>query len=333
MSLTGVPGVPGLPAVRRPELLFIINLALDLALLWFAARVARVRYRVWRLWTAALLGSIMAVVPVLVPAAPGVGWGWLLSAAGLVAGSALLVLLLIWPGTWSQFLAVFGFFWAGLILAGGLLLLLAERYPAVFASPPAALVAGGVGVALGGVQLLWQAHRERAEVDDGLYELEVRVGERRAVLEALLDSGNLLRTPISRQPVAVVDRERLRGCLPQAVLDAAAAGPEGLDGLPADWQSRCQLVPYAVVGRGDALLLVIRPDGLSARPRGRGDWVALEGRLGLAAGPLDPEGRYAALLPAAMAAAVRRAQGRSRGSPVETQTGERGEERPDVQVR
>lgn len=310
-------GVPGLPAVRQVLLFMVINLALDLALLWFAARVARVRYRTWRLWVAALLGSVLALVPMTaarpMPAAwpvlaeapaltPGPAGSWLLSGAAVVAGSALLVLLLIWPGTWPQFAAVFGFFWTGLIAAGGLLFLLQERYPALFTAPPAALVAGGVGVALGGVHLLWQAHRERAEVDDMLYEVEVRVGERRAVLEGLLDSGNLLRTPVSRLPVAVVDCERLRDCLPQAVVEAARVGPQALDRLPAAWQGRCQLVPYAAVGRGDGLLLVVRPDGLSVRPSRRGDWVAVEGQIGLAVGPLDPEGRYAALLPAAMAA-------------------------------
>lgn len=341
-----MPGLPSLPAVRL-DIFFLVNLGIDLALLWFAARAARVRYRAWRLWVAALLGSALAVLP----GVPAPGGGWLLSGAVLLTGSILLVLLLVWPGTWSQFLAVFGFFWTGLIAAGGLLLLLAERYPVLFTSPPAALVAGGVGLALAGVHLLWQAHRERAEVDDALYEIEVRVGEQRAVLEGLLDSGNLLRTPITRQPVAVVDSERLRGCLPAAVAEAAKAGPQGLDRLPAEWQSRCHLVPYAAVGRGDGLLLVVRPDGLAVRPSGRGDWVPVQGYIGLAAGPLDPEGRYAALLPAAMAAEARGAQGprggrgawdaggasgargRSRGSPVEAQSGERGEGRPDVHVR
>jgi len=323
--------VSGLPAVR-PELLFLVNLGLDLALLWFAARVARVRAPAWRVWLAALLGAVLAVLPVVLPAVSPFG-SWLLSGAAVAAGSLLLVLVLVWPGTWSQFAAVLGFFWMGLILAGGLLLLLAERYPALLTAPPAALVAGGVGVTLAGAQLLWQAHRERAEVDDILWEIAVRVGDRRLVVDGLLDSGNLLRTPVGRWPVVVVEGERLRGVLPPAVLEAARAGPEGLDGLPADWQSRCQLVPYAAVGRSSGWLLVVRPDGLSIRPRGRGEWSAVEGRIGLAAGPLDPEGRYAALLPGAMAAAARRAQGRPPGLPAETQSGERGEERPDVHIR
>ncbi|MFB5084523.1 sigma-E processing peptidase SpoIIGA [Symbiobacterium thermophilum] len=333
----------GLPAVR-PDVFFLVNFGLDLALLWFAARAARVRYRAWRLWVAALLGAALAVLPVLLPdvpaaapASPSAGpapkAGWLFSGAALLAGSAALAWLLVWPGPWAQFAAVLGFFWTGLILSGGLLFLLAERYPALFAAPPAALVAGGAGVALAGAQLLWQAYRERAEVDDGLYELEVRVDGRREVVEGLVDSGNLLRTPVGRMPVAVVEGGRLRSLLPPAVLEAASSGPMGLDGLPAEWQSRCQLVPFAAVGRSDGWLLVIRPDGLSVRPRGRGDWVQVEGRVGLAAGPLDPEGRYAALLPAAMVAAARRAHGRARGRPVEAQSGERGEGRPDVHVR
>ncbi|MEW8978674.1 MAG: sigma-E processing peptidase SpoIIGA [Symbiobacterium sp.] len=312
----------------RWDLVFLINLVLDLALLGFAARVARVRFRVWRLWVAALLGASLAVAgPAALSAAAGGGGGWVVPVAALMAASGLMVLLLVWPGPWGRFAAVFGFFWVGLAAAGGLLYLLAERYPALFDSPPAILVATGVGVALGGVHLVWQAQRERAEVDDGLFELEVRLGGARSVVVALLDSGNHLRTPVGRAPVAVVEGERLRSCLPEEVLRAAGGGLDALDGLPPQWQTRCQLVPYAAVGQTGRLLLVVRPDGLAVRPRGRGDWARVEGQIGLTTGPLDPEGRYAALLPGEMVAEARHAFSRRLNH-----TGERGEERPDAQV-
>ncbi|WP_374712330.1 sigma-E processing peptidase SpoIIGA [Symbiobacterium terraclitae] len=308
-------------------LLFVINLAFDLALLWFAARVARVRPRTWRLWAAALLGAALAVLPVVLPTAwPGGGGDWLVSGAAVVSVSALLVLLVVWPGTWSQFAAVFAFFWTGLALAGGLLRLLEERRPDLFVSPPAILVATGVGVAVGGVQLLWQVHRERAEVDDALYELAVFFDDRRATLVGLLDSGNHLRTPVSGLPVVIVAADRMRAHLPPEVVRAAGGGLDVLDGLPPEWQVRCQLVPYAAVGRADGMLLVVRPDGLAVRPLGRGEWVPVRGHIGLAAHPLDPEGRYAALLPGEIAAAARRNQRRSR-------TGEKEEEWPDAHVR
>jgi len=323
----------------QPVLLFVINLAIDLALLWFAARVARVRPRTWRLWAAALLGAVLPVVPVVLPTTL---WGdWLISGAVVVAASAVLVFLVVWPGTWSQFAAVLGFFWTGLALAGGLLEFLAERRPDLFVTPSVALVATGVGVAIGGVQLVWQAHRERAEVDDGLYEVEVCLGDQRVTLVGLLDSGNHLRTPVSRLPVVIVPADRLRVHLPPAVISAACGDLEALDALPPAWQARCQPVPYAAVGRADGMLLVVRPDGLAVRPMGRGAWVPVRGHIGLTAHPLDPEGRYAALLPGEIAAAARRSQGGSRTGEAtadpeahgRSRTGERGEERPDAQVR
>jgi stage II sporulation protein GA (sporulation sigma-E factor processing peptidase) len=279
----------------RPGVLLAINFVLDLLLLWSAAKIAWVRSSWWRLSLASLVGAGLAVLP-------GLGlWGpWLTSGIGVLVLSVPLVLLVVWPSSWSQFATVWGGFWLGLALAGGLVWGLHERYGSLAASLSFILVGSGVGLSLAGLYLVWQGYRERREVTDGLYELQVQFGEQTIVLTGFVDSGNSLRTPVGRQPVAVVEIEALVSLVPSEVAAAVHEGWDALTVIPPGWRVRCQVLPYAVVGRPAAALLVVRPDGLAMRPSGGGPWVSVHGQLGLAAQPLDSGGRYQALLPGQM---------------------------------
>jgi len=279
----------------RPGVLFAINFALDLLLLWSAAKIAWVRPNWWRLSLASLLGAGLAVLPGL-----GIWGAWLTSGIGILLLSVPLVLLVVWPSSWAKFATVWGGFWLGLSLAGGLVKALEERYGWSITSLPVILVGSGVGLSLAGLYLIWQAYRERREVADGLYELQVQIGEQTVVLTGFVDSGNSLRTPVGRQPVAVAEIGAL-GCLvPPEVALALDGGWDALTALPADWRGRCQVLPYTVVGQSAATLLVVKPDGLAMRPDGSGPWVPVHGHLGLTRQTLDAGSRYQALLPGQM---------------------------------
>jgi hypothetical protein len=103
--------------------------------------------------------------------------------------------------------------------------------------------------------------------------------------------------------------------VPAAPLQALAAGPEALPeavgAAPAEaaaaaegpgpgpfWERRIRLLPYTSVGRGAGLLCAVRPDGLWLRAgSGRRPVRAL---VAVSAVPLDPQGMYAALVPASL---------------------------------
>ena len=74
-------------------------------------------------------------------------------------------------------------------------------------------------------------------------------------LHALVDSGNLLRDPLSGRGVIVADRDRFRNRLPQALLD---------DRFPTDHSLACRtrLIPVKTAA-GDGILRAILPDSLT----------------------------------------------------------------------
>lgn len=267
-------------------------------LFWFAGWISWLRPRWWRLLLTAGLGAGLALAPVVTP------WGrWLLSGPGLAIASVLLTFFLAWPCSVRQWWAAFGGLWVAVGAAGGGALLMAASREL---EPPAGFllsgiwITAGVALALAGLWVVWQGYRERRTVVESLRRIRIRLGKEALELSALVDSGNSLCTPVGRQPVAVVEAGALESCLPPAVREAVERGWGALDELPEEWQDRCQLVPYAVVGSSGKALLAIAPDELSLWDDERGSWVPVGGVIGLSSQSLDPQGRYRALLPLTM---------------------------------
>lgn len=283
----------GSSAVRL-ESLFVVNLVINLPLFWFAGAISWAKPRFWRVVLVATVGALLALPPAMVP------WGgWLVSVPAVLLCSALLALLLTGPCSLRQFGAVFGVLWVGLGVSGGAVMILAERFdlfPGI--ATRAVALAAGIPLALVILQMVWQAFRERKAIKEVLCPFQVRLGAKRLVLTGLVDSGNSLRTPVSRRPVAVVEADCLRPYLPPEVMEALSMGWDALASIPEEWRNRCQIIPYAAVGTPEGLLLVIAPDDMALWEQGR--WVPVGGVIGLSLQPVDPQGGYQALLSPSM---------------------------------
>ena len=100
--------------------------------------------------------------------------------------------------------------------------------------------------------------------------LIVEHGGRRAEISALVDSGNLLRDPISGRSVIPVDDRVLGGILPDALMRAAVASrlSEVAGALPEDIGRRVRLIP-AHGATGERLLLGFLPEHVYIRMEGQ----------------------------------------------------------------
>ena len=81
-------------------------------------------------------------------------------------------------------------------------------------------------------------------------------------LEAFVDSGNLLRDPLSGKSVIIVDADRLVGILPPRLLSACKTGQITEFLATYEHQNRCRLIPAQAV-TGERLLLALVPDSLT----------------------------------------------------------------------
>lgn len=280
----------------RLDVLFGLGFMVDFLLFWFAGTISWSKLSWWRIGVAALVSGLLTVVPVLVP------WGMVLFRTPVVfLVSVVLTLIVVVPCSFRQFVAVLGGLWCAAGAAGGVVFLLAEKNGLVVAlGLPLWLVAAGVVTGMVGLGFIWQAFRERREVRDSLYRVQIQVGGQPVVLTALLDSGNALCTPVRRTPVAVVEAERLRPYLPPALVVALSMGWDALSAIPPSWQGRCQLVPYSAVGTASGSLLVLAPDSVCIWEGKERRWIEVSGMIGLSLQPLDPQGHYQVLLPPPM---------------------------------
>ncbi len=284
------------------DVLFLLNAVADYVLLLAAARLAGVRTRASRLAAGAALGGVYAVIALLRPA--------LGSAPGLLLAAVAMVLCAFAPQPWRALLRALACLCGVGLLAGGLALALSRS------------AAGGIPVwdilaALGGALVAGAAVADRRAGTraTAFCDLELEVRGKRARCRALVDTGNRLRDPCRAAPVVVVDETVLRDVVPAPLLLSLAAGPAALPrGLaqvaaggaslrpgPGEWAHRVCLVPYRAVGVGGGMLCGVRADAL--RISGHGAPVG-QAVIAVSPAPLDPDGMFRALVPAALVAGM-----------------------------
>lgn len=87
---------------------------------------------------------------------------------------------------------------------------------------------------------------------------------RRLVLSAMIDSGNLLRDPLSGKLCIVADLRAMERLLPREIILAAQKKPVTLERLPKQHAKRVRIIP-ANTASGLGLLLAVRPEELWLR--------------------------------------------------------------------
>lgn len=292
------------------DILFLNDLAMTLVLLWAVAKFAGIKFKFWRLVLGGIIGALYTVVLVL----PVFRWLpmelYIIFHFLLNLGVAYLMILAVF-GRLSvrKCVKVLGYLYLVTFLAGGAAL---SIYFVTGSSPVnwltdwinlgdsyawfyllAVMVAIGVGK-FGRNIIREKLHRER-------YNLRIRVwlAGQSVEIQGLVDTGNLLRDPVSKLPVIVVERAVLMPLFPPEV--QAILSGEGLDVidkvdhlLHTTWYSRFRIIPFASIGKEGGLLIGCKPDNVEVLDRATQEMQQVI--LGLHEEKLNLEGDYQALL-------------------------------------
>lgn len=119
--------------------------------------------------------------------------------------------------------------------------------------------------------------------------LEIRIGEKRIQLTALIDTGHTLTDPVTNLPVVVADAQSILAFLPPDVDPARPV--EGLKRWREAGRGGARLVPYRAVGIDCGLLLAIKADSVKLNERELGSLL-----IALSPTPVDDGGGYHALI-------------------------------------
>lgn len=277
------------------EKVVLVNLSLNWLILWVTARLVRIRPGQLRLGTAALLGALYSF-SLLMP-----GLSWLVTFAGKLAFSLLMVGVAYYPLSLSRSWRVFLYFYLTSFALGGAIIglgfLVGEM--AWWIIPTVILGAFALGH--------WAplVARQLAEAL-GILPFKLVVAGSEQELVGFLDTGNHVREPLSCFPVVIVEATAILELLPAGLRTKLGALDNAelqdiwnfIGGLEeAWWPERWRVVPYSSVGRSKGYLLGFRPDYIEytggARPvRVKEVIIALHHR------PLSADGSYLAILPA-----------------------------------
>ena len=97
--------------------------------------------------------------------------------------------------------------------------------------------------------------------------IEIKLNGKILKTKALIDSGNMLKEPITNTPVVVIERSLLYECLPKEILnhlDDIIGGD--LEKIPEEirnqYISRLKLIPFSSLGKQNGMLIGIKPEYL-----------------------------------------------------------------------
>ena len=266
------------------DVLWLIDFSMDFLSLGLAGRMLSRPARAWRMCVAAALGGIWSVIALICDLAGGTG----LVLDVLVAGG--MVALAFGKSSVPRFLITVGSFFLVSLLLGGTMTALGNLMGGLRNS---ASGSGGsflfISLAGYGITLLFTRLRRRAKT--ACASVMLQVGERRITIEGLVDSGNLLRDPISGRGVIFVTPDCLSALLDMRLCSALLAQKlSALDGLRPEERRRICLLPGSETVEGRGMRIALRPDSTFVE----GEEVAA--LLCPCAGRAD--GRYEAIIPA-----------------------------------
>lgn len=100
---------------------------------------------------------------------------------------------------------------------------------------------------------------------DMIYQVEIKLQEKVLITKAMLDTGNLLKDPISGMPVIVVEKEQLYSLLPMQLLDHIEEWIGGDETFlnqieEKELITRFRMIPFSSVGKQNGLMLGFKAD-------------------------------------------------------------------------
>lgn len=292
------------------DVLFVNDLLMTLVLLWATARFSNLPIRVGRFLFSGVVGATYTVVLVL-PFLHGLPIGLYVLVQGLLnVGVAILMIKVAFHRLQrKKFLKTLGYFYLITFLAGGTAL---SVYFIAGANPTrwvlgwinlsdvrTLLYVVAVVIALVVGRYGWNMIRERLYKEEYHFLCQIWLDERSVEVRGLMDTGNLLKDPVSNLPVVIVETSVLLSLFP-AEVQVIIADPtlDVIDTVDAllhtSWFQRFRIIPYSSVGKEGGLLIGLKPD--------RVEMIGKEIRetkqviLGLHQGQLNLEGDYQALL-------------------------------------
>ncbi len=292
------------------DILFFNDFLMSLVLLWATAKFAGLKVRLWRMIGSALFGSIYTVILVL-PLFRGLTdiMYFIFHLFLNLVVATIMIKIAFGSMKRQKFIKTLGYFYLITFLAGGAAF---SIYFVVGASPTKWIfdwinLSNAYGWLYFAAIILvffvgrhgWNLIRERLFKEQYHLKFIVWIEDRPIEIMGLLDTGNLLKDPVTNMPVIVIEKEIISEFFPielREILDNKEMDiVDQVESLfKTTWFNRFRIIPFSSLGIKGGLLIGLRPDRVEIL--GRENPYIERVILALHQGELDLEGEYQALL-------------------------------------
>lgn len=162
-----------------------------------------------------------------------------------------------------------------------------------------ALLGGIVGFII--TYIAFKVVKTKFHQKDMLYEIQIKIQEKTVKAKAMLDTGNLLKDPISGMPVVIVEKKLLYPLLPVKLLDNIDKFLGGdaenlLDEIEEkEMLTRFRMIPFSSVGKQNGLMLGVKADKVLVQKE-EGEDEIQNVIIGIFSQTLSKNGNYSALI-------------------------------------
>lgn len=125
-----------------------------------------------------------------------------------------------------------------------------------------ALLGGIVGFVI--TYIAFKIIKNKATKEEMIYKLKIKINDKTVEVNALLDTGNKLKDPITLVPVIVIEKQKLYNFLPEEILEnidkIIGGDSDKLIEENIKYMSKFRVIPYNSIGKQNGLMLGFKAD-------------------------------------------------------------------------
>ncbi|HYE82679.1 MAG TPA: sigma-E processing peptidase SpoIIGA [Clostridia bacterium] len=251
------------------DVILLENLIMNYLILWSTARLTRYSYSKVKLIIASLLGAVYAVLSYFPE------YSYLYSFFVKILFSILIVIIAYTPVHFHLLLKLTGIFYIVSFIFGGAAfglfyfingLKMTSNGISFIGDFPLKILVAAVVAAYFTIRYSWDYVQYRIKRERLILKVEMSFDKRQLSLDALVDTGNSLKDPITNAPVMIIEYGMMRDLLPEDIQKIFERCSENdLNAIAeimtvSKWASRFRIIPFKSLGRENGMLIGFKPD-------------------------------------------------------------------------
>lgn len=260
------------------DVILVENLIMNYLILWSTARLTRYNYSRTKLAIASVIGAVYALLSYFPQ------YSYLFSFLMKILFSILIVIIAYTPQYFHLLLKLLGIFYIVSFIFGGAAfglfyfingLSLTSNGISFIEDFPLKILTASIILAYIAIKYSWDYVQHRIKRERLIIRVELFFDGRSLSLDALVDTGNSLKDPLTNAPVVITEYSMMKELLPEEIRRIfESCGENDLNAIAeimtvSKWASRFRLIPFKSLGRENGMLVGFKPDGLTIIDNGR----------------------------------------------------------------